>query len=92
MAKHPERPQKNARLDEPEDTKQLDVKPLTSIGDRIHNPRDLEPDVAAMRNGVEHGGTIETRAEALSVRGSGGRKRSWARGRYKAGRDLSKRR
>jgi hypothetical protein len=92
MAKHPERTQKTGLVDAGEDGKALDIKPLTGLGDRRRNPRDIEPDVAAMRNGVEHGGTIETRAQGLSVRGSGGRKRSGARGRYKAGRDISKHR
>jgi hypothetical protein len=91
MAKHPERLQKDAPL-EGVDDKPVDVKPLTHLDDRKLNPYDLEPDEAAMRNGVTHGGTIETRAEYLSVRGRGGRKRSGARGRYRPGRDLSKQR
>ena len=76
IAKHPERLQKDARLDQPEDVQQLDVPPLTNLDDRINNPDDIEPDEAAMRNGPEHGGTIERRAAYLSVRGTGGRKRS----------------
>jgi hypothetical protein len=93
MPKHVERPQKNARLDEPDDIKQVDVKPLTNLGDRRNNPDDIEPDEAAMSHGIEHGGTTESRAESLSVRGSGGRKRSsGAHQRSQPGRDISKRR
>jgi hypothetical protein len=91
MAKHPERIQKNAPLDEVENGgKAVDVKPLTGLGDRRNNPRDLEPDALAMAAGVSHGGTVETRAEALSVRGGGGRKRTGPRGRGMPGRDISK--
>jgi len=45
----------------------------------MHNPDDIVVDDAAIANGVEHGGSIETRAERLNMRGSGGRKRSGSR-------------
>jgi hypothetical protein len=74
-----------------DDEKLVVVNPLPVL-DRLHNPRDIEPDTAAMRNGMEHGGMLETRAGALATRGSGGRKRSGAFGRYRTGRDISKKR
>lgn len=83
------RPQKADQIDL--DEKPVVVKPLEQL-DRVHNPDDIDPDLAAMRNGMEHGGTIETRAEARITRGSGGRKRSGAYGRYRPGRDISKKR
>jgi hypothetical protein len=67
------------------------VNPLPEL-DRMHNPRDIEPDNAAMRNGMAHGGTQDSRADTLATRGTGGRKRSGAFGRYRAGRDISKKR
>jgi hypothetical protein len=89
MANRNHRPQKTDRT--AIDDKTIVVRPLTHL-DRLHNPRDLDPDLAAMRAGMEHGGTIETRAGALATRGSGGRKRSGPYGRHRAGRDLSKKR
>jgi hypothetical protein len=56
----------------------LVVRPLVQT-DRVHNPDDIEVDEAAIAEGMEHGGAIERRAERLSVRGSGGRKRTSAR-------------
>jgi hypothetical protein len=89
MTTRAHRPQKAAAL--LDDAKPLVVRPLEQL-DRLHNPKDLDIDEAAIRNGVEHGGTIETRAEALATRGSGGRKRSGAVGRYRSARDSSKKR
>jgi hypothetical protein len=89
MAKRNHRPQKTDQLDDGE--KPVVVNPLPEL-DRAHNPRDIEPDVAAMRNGMAHGGTLETRADSLATRGAGGRKRSGAFGRYRTGRDISKKR
>jgi hypothetical protein len=88
------RPQRRQQADQviPDDTRPLVVKPLERLGDRVHNPKDIDVDAAAMRNGVEHGGTTESHAEMRAARGSGGRKRSGAVGRHRAGRDLSKRR
>jgi hypothetical protein len=74
-----------------DDEKPVVVNPLPEL-DRLHNARDIEPDVAAMSHGMEHGGMLETRADALATRGSGGRKRSGAFGRYRTGRDISKKR
>jgi hypothetical protein len=91
MTKRTQRRQKADQVI-PDDTKPLVVRPLENVGDRMHNPKDIDVDGAAMRNGVEHGGTIESHAEMRAARGSGGRKRSGAFGRYRAGRDLSKRR
>jgi hypothetical protein len=68
------------------------VRPLPDVDDRLHNPRDIEVDQAAIRAGTEHGGMQETRAQALSERGTGGRKRSGPFGRHQTGRDLTKRR
>ena len=73
------------------DTRLVDIAPLATE-DRRRNPKDLDIDAAAIRNGVEHGGTQSGRAEQLSARGSGGRKRSGAFGRHRVGRDISKRR
>ena len=67
------------------------VRPLEHL-DRMHNPDDIDPDTAAMRNGMAHGGMIESRAGSLATRGGGGRKRSGPFGRYRTGRDLSKKR
>lgn len=91
MAKHPARTQKDAPLIDPTDAKALVIPPLTNLDDRINNPDDIEPDVAAMSHGVEHGGTIETRAQQLSVRGSSGRKRAGVHGRSNVGRDTKPR-
>lgn len=82
------RPQKAEEIAN-EDTQPLDVRPLENIEDRIHNPKDIEVDTAAIANGVEHGGTTESRAESLAARGRGGRKRAGAFGRS---RDISKNR
>ena len=75
-----------------EDTRPMVVNPLENLDDRRHNPKDIEVDSAAIAAGIEHGGTIQNRAEALAMRGSGGRKRSGSRLRYRAGRDISKKR
>jgi len=91
MAKRTQRAQKSDAID-PGDTKPLVVRPLENVEDRMHNPKDIDVDTVAMRNGVEHGGTTETHAETRTVRGSGGRKRSGAFGRHRVGRDISKRR
>jgi hypothetical protein len=72
------------------DVQPLVVRPLERVTDRVHNPKDIEIDTAAVRNGIEHGGTTESHTAARTVRGSGGRKRSGAIGRHRAGRDLSK--
>lgn len=85
------RPQKAAQI-ENEDTRPLVVNPLDGLDDRKRNPKDIEPDDAAMRNGIEHGGVQESRVDSLGVRGSGGRKRSVATGRHRVGRATSKRR
>jgi hypothetical protein len=90
MSKRNHRPQKAERI-ALDDSKLVVVRPLEHL-DRVHNPDDIDPDLAAMRNGTEHGGTLETRAAALATRGAGGRKRSGARGRYRPGRDISKKR
>lgn len=91
MTKRAHRPQKAEETRE-DDIRPLVVKPLEHLDDRRHNPKDIEVDEAAIAAGVEHGGTIESRAEALATRGSGGRKRSGAFGRYRSGRDISKKR
>lgn len=91
MATH--RPQKAEEIDL-DDSKPVDVKPLPEL-DRLHNPKDIEVDRAAIEHGIEHGGTLETRAEALATRGRGGRKRSRnssASNKGHAGRDISKKR
>ena len=75
-----------------EDTKPVNVRPLVNPDDRMHNPKDIDVDEAAIRAGMAHGGTTESHAEARAVRGSGGRKRSGAFGRHRVGRDTSKRR
>jgi hypothetical protein len=90
MPKRNHRPQKAERITL-DDTKLVVVRPLVQL-DRVHNPDDIVPDTAAIRNGIAHGGMIETRAGALATRGSGGRKRSGAFGRHRAGRDISKKR
>jgi hypothetical protein len=89
MAKRGHRPQNTEQVDE--DQRPLVVRPLVQL-DRMHNPDDIQPDVAAIAAGITHGGTIETRAEALTLRGDGGRKRSGPRGRSRSGRDISKKR
>jgi len=89
MAKRGHRPQAGDATTD--DQRPLVVRPLVQT-DRLHNPDDIEPDTAAIAAGVVHGGTVETRAEALQVRGAGGRKRSGARGRSRSGRDISKKR
>jgi hypothetical protein len=94
MTQRVHRPQKSDRIDLG-DLKPVVVRPLENLDDRRNNPKDIEPDRLAMANGMEHGGTIETRAEALHERGSGGRKRSQnsaADNKHAAGRDKSKRR
>lgn len=89
MPKRAQRPQSSNASDD--DLRPLVVRPLTQT-DRLHNPDDIDVDQAAIAAGVQHGGTVETRAEALSVRGKSGRKRSGARGRHRPGRDISKKR
>ena len=91
MTKRAHRPQKAEEMRE-DDNRPVVVKPLEHLDDRRRNPKDIEVDEAAIAAGVEHGGTIESRAEALATRGSGGRKRSGAFGRYRSGRDISKKR
>jgi hypothetical protein len=61
-----------------DDLRPLVVRPLVQT-DRVHNADDIEVDEAAIEGGIEHGGSIERRAEARGVRGSGGRKRTDAR-------------
>ena len=78
-----------AELVDVDDVRPLDVHPLPST-DRLHNPDDITVDEAAIDAGVTHGGTLETHAESMQVRGNGGRKRSAARSRHHSGRDLSK--
>lgn len=61
--------------------------------DRLHNPKDLDPPAPGFTGGMEHGGTIESRAEALQTRGDGGRKRARAgapSNKGRPGRDISK--
>jgi len=86
------RPQKQDLI---EDTgeRPLVVKPLEQL-DRMHNPKDIEPDEQAMLAGVAHGGMMESRFESLQTRGSGGRKRSQSApvGHHRSGRDVSKKR
>jgi hypothetical protein len=89
MPKRTQRPQASNITDD--DRRPLVVRPLVQT-DRIHNPDDIEVDEAAIAAGVQHGGTIETRAESLRVRGKSGRKRSGARGPSRPGRDISKKR
>jgi hypothetical protein len=91
MAKRSHRTQ-TTELVPDDDLRPLVVKPLEGLDDRRRNPRDIDPDLAAMRNGITHGGTIDNRAAALAPRGAGGRKRSGAYGRSRPGRDISKRR
>ena len=90
VPKRQHRPQPRELTTE-DDLRPLVVRPLVQT-DRKHNPDDIEVDMAAIAAGVEHGGTIETRAQALRVRGEGGRKRSGARIRYRSGRGASKKR
>lgn len=89
--KRAHRPQKGDLIPM-DDLKPLDVRPLVNLDDRLHNPKDIEVDEAAMRQKPEHGGTTESHAEMRAARGSGGRKRSGAFGRYRSGRDISKKR
>ena len=91
MSKRSHRPQKSDEVSL-EDTRPVVVRPLVRLDDRVHNPKDIEVDQAAVRAGVSHGGMVEGHAEARTARGSGGRKRSGAFGRSRSGRDLSKRR
>lgn len=90
MSNRAYRPQKADQVP-PDDTRPLVVKPLANVDDRLHNPKDIEVDTAAIRNGIEHGGTTESHAETRAARGTGGRKRSGA-GRHRVGRAVSKRR
>jgi hypothetical protein len=89
MPKRGQRPQANDANND--DTRPLVVRPLVQT-DRLHNADDIEPDTAAIAAGVQHGGTTESRLEALQVRGAGGRKRSGPRSRHRGGRDISKQR
>jgi len=90
MSTHPHRPQKQEQI-YLTDTQPVRVTRIRA-DDRMHNPRDLAPDERAIDNGAEHGGVQESRAEALSPRGSGGRKRSRMVGRHHVGRVVSNRR
>ena len=63
-----------SELVDAEDTRPLVVTPLTNLDDRINNPKDIEPDEAAMAQGVEHSNNLETHAETRNERGGGGRK------------------
>ena len=89
----PHRPQANDITRGDDDLRPLNVRPLVQT-DRMHNPDDIEVDHAAIANGVEHGGTTETRTEAEAARGDGGRKRAQntPHGRGRPGRDISKKR
>jgi hypothetical protein len=89
MTKRNHRAQKSDLIPD-QDTRAVVVNKLEGLDDRRHNPKDIEPDEAAIANGIAHGGTQDNRAETLATRGSGGRKRSGAFGRYRVGRDLSK--
>ena len=89
MTKRNHRAQKSELIPD-EDTRPVVVNNLEGLDDRRRNPKDIEPDEAAMANGMAHGGTQDNRAEALATRGGGGRKRSGAFGRYRVGRDISK--
>ncbi len=80
-----------SELTSDDDDRPLVIQPLAQT-DRLHNPDDISVDEAAIAAGVQHGGTLETRAEALQVRGSGGRKRSGPRSKHRGGRDISKKR
>jgi len=70
------------RLHRPQITDQIDVREarplvvarLVDLQQRIRNPYDIEPDEVAIANGPEHGGTLESRVQALHVRGGGERK------------------
>jgi hypothetical protein len=74
-----------------DDVRPLVIRPLVQT-DRLHNPDDISVDEAAIAAGVQHGGTLETRREALQVRGSGGQKRSGPHSKHRSGRDISKKR
>jgi hypothetical protein len=89
MSTRTHRTQKSEQIDLA-DTRSLRVTRIHA-DDRLRNPRDVDVDEAAIRNGVEHGGTVETRAEALHARGAGGRKRSQStpHDRRRSGRDIS---
>jgi hypothetical protein len=89
--KRAHRPQKDDLIPL-DDLKPLEVRPLEHLDERMHNPKDLEVDAAAMRQKPEHGGMTESHAEVRAARGTGGRKRSGAFGRSRAGRDISKKR
>ncbi|HEY0253984.1 MAG TPA: hypothetical protein VGC41_20785 [Kofleriaceae bacterium] len=84
------RPQIADEMGLDEDDRPLVVNPLPKL-DRLNNPDDIEVDEAAIDAGMTHGGTLETRAQELQVRGSGGRKRSGNRTKT-AGRDKTKKR
>ena len=67
----------DATLDD-DQRRPLVVRPLVQT-DRVNNADDIEVDEAAIAGGMEHGGSVESRAERLQVRGSGGRKRTSTR-------------
>jgi hypothetical protein len=90
MSTHSHRTQKPDLIDT-SDTRPVHVTRIRA-DDRLRNRRDVEPDERAMDAGLAHGGTQESRSETLRTRGDGGRKRSGAFGRSRAGRDISKRR
>jgi hypothetical protein len=74
MAKRNHRPQKSEQEHPDADERPVVVRPHPHLDDPMRNPKQLEPDEAAMRNGVEHGGDMSN-AEYLETRGTGGRKR-----------------
>lgn len=88
--KRDHRPQIADELGLDDDDRPVVVNPLPKL-DRMNNPDDIEVDEAAIDAGMVHGGNLETRAQELNVRGSGGRKRSGARTKG-PGRDKSKKR
>jgi hypothetical protein len=69
---HAHRPQASDVTDG-DDVRPLVVRPLVHT-DRLHNPRDVTVDDAAIAAGVAHGGMVDTPAQALARRGAGGRK------------------
>jgi len=83
--------QQASELTSDDDLRPLVVRPLPAT-DRLHNPDDITVDEVAIAAGVQHGGTTQSRAEVLQIRGTGGRKRSGPRGRHRSGRDITKKR
>ena len=66
---HAERPERDRPLDG-EDLREAQVRPHPNLSDRMHNPKDVDPDARAMDAGFEHGGTLETPTRARAVRGN----------------------